>query len=372
VRWLGTATDIEEQKQTQRVAEDESQRKSDFLAVLAHELRNPLTPIRNAAQLLARSRDAGAGVPDRAVRIIERQVAQMARLIDDLLDLSRIARGKVLLRKERLDVAAVVRTAVDDRREAFERKALTVETRLPAAPLWLVADGARVAQTVGNLLENSEKYTEPGGHVWVQLAEEAGGAALRVSDDGVGLSAEAKRHLFEPFVQTRKGRGGLGLGLSLVKSLAELHGGRVGAESDGEGCGACFTVWLPGAGPQVAREGLVGAAPSPSGPAFAQRRRILVIEDNADAAESLRLILELDGHEVTVTATGEEGVAKARELRPEVVLSDIGLPGMSGYEVARTLRADPAVGAARGWWPSPATGRPATGSWRGRAGSTRT
>jgi PAS domain S-box-containing protein len=349
VRWLGTATDIEEQKKTQRVIEDENQRKSDFLAILAHELRNPLTPIRNAALLLERSRAAGAAAQDRAVQIIERQVTQMARLIDDLLDLSRIARGKILLRKERLDVAAVVRTVVDDRREGIEKRQLSVETALPGSPVWLWADGARVAQTVGNLLDNAEKYSDPGGRIRVQVELVGGEVAIRVRDSGIGLSPEAKQHLFEPFVQARGalGRGGLGLGLSLVKSLAELHGGRVEAESEGAGRGATFTVWLPGAdAPELAPAGAGPGASSPA-PQSPAHRRILVIEDNADAAESLRMVLELEGHEVSVAATGEEGVAKARELKPEFVLSDIGLPGMSGYEVARALRADPALDSAR-------------------------
>ncbi|MGC4120249.1 MAG: ATP-binding protein [Myxococcales bacterium] len=348
VRWLGTATDIEEQKKVQQTVEDENQRKSDFLAILAHELRNPLTPVRNAAVLLARN-GGRPGAKERAVEIIQRQVTQMARLIDDLLDLSRIARGKILLRKERLDVAAVVRTVVDDRREAFEKRQLAVEVELPDGPVWLWADGARVAQTVGNLLDNAEKYSDPGGHVRVALKAEGDQVAIRVRDDGIGLSREAMAHLFEPFVQARGGRGGLGLGLSLVKSLAELHGGRVEAESEGAGRGATFTVWIPAAGePQPAHATDAGAPTQ--GPARSQpapHRRILVIEDNADAAESLRMVLELEGHEVSIAATGEEGVARARELRPEFVLSDIGLPGMSGYEVARALRADPSLGSTR-------------------------
>jgi CheY-like chemotaxis protein len=277
----------------------------------------------------------------RAHAIIDRQVTQMTRLIDDLLDISRISRGKMLLRDERFDLVELVRTVLGDRIEYLEGRGLRVASRLPSSPLLVQGDPGRIAQAIGNLLDNSEKFTDSGGAitVTVQGDAEGEGAEIAVEDSGIGMSAETLARIFEPFVQSdagmRRGRGGLGLGLSLVKSLAELHGGSVWAASDGVGRGAKLTVWLPLRNdPASSRGG--GGTPTPARAVSAHR--ILVIDDNADAASALELALSSAGHDVTLAGSGEEGISRAVKIRPRVVLSDIRLPGMSGYEVARALR----------------------------------
>jgi len=365
---LGVITDITERKQMEdalrrsrdeldeRVAErtaellalnrqlqDEDRRKTEFLALLGHELRNPLTPIRNAVYALQQM-GLGPG-QERPRAIIERQVAQMSRLIDDLLDVARITRGKILLREARFDLVQLVRTTVDDRAEALEAAQLRVETQFPSAPLPVLGDPARIAQAVENLLDNAQKFSAPGGQIRVEIrsAEGEGAATIVVGDTGIGMSPELMDHLFEPFAQSRASlrRGGLGLGLALVKGLAELHHGSVTAFSHGPGLGSEFAIRLPIAS---------GAADStsPEGPRPASRKRILVVEDSEDAAESLRMVLEMAGHEVAVARTGAQALETATAFRPEVVLSDIALgTGMSGYDVARALRASPELRAVR-------------------------
>ena len=347
-RWYGTSTDIEDQKQAQEALKVGDRRKNEFLAILGHELRNPLTPIRTAAHLMRRLAPVQ---PDlvRAQEIVERQVAQMTRLIDDLLDLSRITRGKILLRPERVDLGALVATVLHDRAETLRAHGLTVEAILPDAPLVLTADPARLAQTVGNLLDNAEKFTDPGGHIAVTVAADADGAGANVivRDTGLGMDAATLEHAFVAFAQgersQERGRGGLGLGLSLVKGLVDLHHGTVRAKSAGPGRGSEIAVWLPFAAAVPVRP----ATPPPAERSGAAHR-VLVVEDNADAAELLQLTLTLAGHEVCLATTGEEGVALARSFHPTVVLSDIGLPGkLSGYDVARALRAEPELAAVR-------------------------
>ncbi len=349
VRWFGTSTDVEDQRLAQKVMQEEDRRKNDFLAMLSHELRNPLTPIQNAASLLRRV-EAGSPDFDRALTILERQLRLMVRLIDDLLDVSRITHGKVLLKEELIDLVAVVRSLLDDRRESLEADELVLEVALPQEPLWVKADLSRAAQAVGNLLDNAQKYTSSGGVVGVEVRAEGGEAVVIVKDSGAGLSPEALERIFAPFVQVgvpaAGRRGGLGLGLSLVRSLAELHGGSVHAHSEGVGRGSVFTFRIPLAASPAA----AGPRPQPSfnateSPELREGRRILVVEDNADAARSLQLMLELDGHQVEVVSSGEEGLTRARAMQPDVVLSDVGLPGISGYALARALRADPVVGA---------------------------
>ncbi len=339
----GAAYDITDRKRAEEALREADRRKDEFLAMLAHELRNPLAPIRNAVGVLklVGSTDGQAG---RARGMIERQVAHLARLVDDLLDVSRISRGKILLRKERADLVALVRAAIEDHRPLLENAGLTLLVELPDRPLWVLGDPTRLSQVVGNLLHNANKFTDAGGTVVVRLEagpDDEGVAVLTVRDTGIGLEAAMLDRLFEPFSQADRSldrsRGGLGLGLALVKGLVDLHGGRIQASSAGIGQGAEFVVRLPL--DQTEPESLPPASPAaPSG----QPLRVLVIEDNEDTAESMQWLLELGGHEVAVAHNGPAGLDLARVFRPDVVLCDIGLPGsMDGYAVARALRADP-------------------------------
>jgi two-component system CheB/CheR fusion protein len=315
-------------------------RKNEFLAVLSHELRNPLAPIKNSLYILDRVAPGGEQAR-RALGVIDRQATQLSNLVNDLLDVTRITRNKIRLQKQRLDLNELVRRAVEDNRSFFERSDVRLSCDLAATPVLVNADGTRVAQMVGNLLQNAAKFTSRGGHAHISLAAEAGEAVIRVVDNGVGMAPDTVARLFQPFMQAEqsldRSKGGLGLGLSLVKGLAELHGGSIQAQSDGLGKGAAFAVRLPldeGSVPErlVLR---------PSGPRIC--RRVLIIEDNLDAAESLREALELGAHEVEVAYSGPEGLEKVRALQPDVVFCDIGLPGMDGYDVARAVRQDPAL-----------------------------
>jgi PAS domain S-box-containing protein len=339
--------DITEQVRTAEALREASRKKDEFLAMLGHELRNPLAPIRNAVQIL---RQAGRdpSILEKASGMIDRQVSHMARLVDDLLDVSRISRGKILLHKERLDLTQLVRDTVEDHRRELEAGGLTLDLELPTGPLWLEGDGTRLAQAMENLLSNASKFTDPGGRVGVALSagadEAAGRAEITVRDTGIGMEPEMLGSLFEAFSQAdrtlARSRGGLGLGLALVKGLVDLHGGEVEAASEGLGRGSRFTLRLPLAAERNAPEE-EEAAPPVRGTGS---RRVLVIEDNADAAESLQMLLELSGFEVTTAADGSAGLETARRFHPDVVLCDIGLPGgLDGYAVARELRADPAL-----------------------------
>jgi signal transduction histidine kinase len=322
-------------------------RKDEFLAVLAHELRNPLAPITNAVHLLRQ-----ASLPDaergRVRDMLERQVKHLGRIVDDLLDVTRITRGKIELRRERVDLAQMVRESVEDHRRLLEAGRLEITANVPGEPVWVRADRTRLAQVIGNLLQNTAKFSDPGGRVTVRLAVDRTSqqAALTVEDTGIGIDAELLPRVFEMFTQADRtldrSRGGLGLGLALVKGLVELHGGRVTAASEGPGKGAQFTVRFPLDSNEEAPVPALEAS-SVSGPL-----RILVIEDSRDGAESLRLLLALSGHEVRVAHTGPAGIQAAREFQPAIVLCDLGLPGgLSGYDVARSLRQDPATAQAR-------------------------
>ncbi len=316
---------------------DADRRKNEFLAMLSHELRNPLMPIANSLYILDHAPPGGEQA-DRAKRVIGRQVAHLSNLVNDLLDVTRITRSKVQLQKERLELNELVRRTVEDNRSFFERAGVRLDLVPAPRPIPVIADPTRLAQVVGNLLHNAAKFTHQGGHTRVLVAVEAGEAIVRVADDGAGITGETLARLFEPFMQADqtldRSKGGLGLGLALVKGLVELHGGSVSAHSDGLGKGSEFIVRLPLA-PDVALDSVAaGAAPTRA------RRRVLVIEDNIDAADSLREALEFCGHRVAVAYSGPDGIARAREFRPDVVLCDIGLPGMDGYEVARAFRDD--------------------------------
>jgi PAS domain S-box-containing protein len=346
--------DITDRKAAEQALKEADRRKDEFLAMLAHELRNPLAPIRNAVELL---KFLGAPHADLAAvhAMIERQVTHLAHLVDDLLDVSRISRGKILLRKQPLDLVALVCAAIDDHRPLLRDAGLSLTVQLPDRPLWMTGDPTRLAQVADNLLHNAGKFTDAGGRVTVQFTEQAAAApgaapwaVLTVRDTGIGLSADIVGRLFEPFSQADssldRSRGGLGLGLALVKGLAQLHGGSVQASSPGLGRGAEFTVRLP----LHVANAAVPVAPAVAPRALDERqypaRKVLIIEDNRDAAESTRMLLRFAGHDVSVAFTGAAGLAAAQRSRPDVVLCDLGLPGgLDGFAVARAMRADPAL-----------------------------
>jgi signal transduction histidine kinase len=325
---------------------ERDRRKDEFLAVLAHELRNPLGASSNALQLMRRRGPSDPALRQ-AITVMERQVQHQVRLVDDLLDVSRITRGKISLEREWLDLAWVIRHTVEDHRSVLEAAGLTLFLNLPHEPVWFAGDRTRLTQVLGNLLANAAKFTNAGGCVTVSLTLEADGsqAVLAVRDTGIGIDPQMLLHVFESFAQgdhnPERSRGGLGLGLALVKGLVELHGGAVRADSPGLGSGSEFTLTLPLA-PEAAICTEVALPPGPP----VRCCRILVVEDNRDAAETLRDVLELSGHQVTLAFSGPEGVAAARRVQPEVVLCDIGLPGFDGYAVARALRQDQATAAA--------------------------
>jgi two-component system CheB/CheR fusion protein len=324
---------------TERALRAADRRKNEFLAVLSHELRNPLAPIRNSLYVLARAKP-GTDKARKAQAVIERQTAHLTHLVDDLLDVTRIARGKVQLHRERLELGELLRSTIDDQRTTFEANGIRIESHIERGDFWVHVDPARIVQALSNLLGNAEKFTPQGGNVKVSLQRSGESVVLRVRDSGVGIADDMGPHLFEPFSQAPQSmdrtRGGLGLGLAMTKGLIELHDGTVTVASAGPGQGTTATVTLPlEATPPPA------AASAPQAPL--RSRRVLVVDDNRDAADTLRDALALSGHEVEVSYDGPSGVEHARKLRPEIVICDIGLPRMDGYEVARALRADQAL-----------------------------
>ncbi|MDP9122541.1 MAG: ATP-binding protein [Acidobacteriota bacterium] len=337
--------DAREQAHTERELERHAEelatadrRKDQFLAMMAHELRNPLAPIRNAVELM-RQVDPPDTSWSASRDMVERQVKHLARLVDDLLDVSRITRGNIRLRKEEVDLAVGVLRAVDAARPLIAARGHELVLDLPSRPLLVEVDPTRLEQVVANLLDNAAKYTMPGGRIWLTLEAAGGEAVLSIRDTGVGVPPDVLDRVFEPFVQSDgsldRSEGGLGLGLTLVRSLVEMHGGNVEAHSSGLGQGSEFIVRLP--------LSTIAAAESPAEPeepvATAPRRtHVLVVEDNLDAAESLASLLRLWNHEVSVAHDGPAALEVARAERPEVVLLDIGLPGLDGYQVARRLR----------------------------------
>ncbi|MBX9583697.1 MAG: response regulator [Gemmataceae bacterium] len=315
-------------------------RKDEFLAMLAHELRNPLAPVRNGVALLR----AGGADPAAVARVgesMERQVGHLARLVDDLLDVSRIHLGKVELRPEEVDLAEVAATAVEAAAPLIDARRHTLTVSRPDPPVRLRADPARLAQVIGNLLNNAAKYTDPGGHITLTLGRDGGEAVIRVRDTGAGIAADMLPRVFDLFTQVDRtldrSQGGLGVGLTLVRRLAELHGGWVRASSGGPGAGSEFEVRLPALAAGAAKPGANGRPRRAARPNY----RVLVVDDNADAADSLALLLELAGDTVRTAGSGPRALEVAGSFRPEVVLLDIGLPGMDGYEVARRLRGQP-------------------------------
>ena len=334
---------IESERHARREAESASRTKDEFLAMLGHELRNPLSPIVTALQLM-RLR-GGESRYSREYEVIERQVQHLVRLFDDLLDISRITRGQVHLEKQRCDVATIVAKAIEQAGPLLEQRAHRLKTSVPTSGLVVDADPTRLAQVVCNLLTNSARYTEEGGNITVTASRVDDDIEIRVKDDGTGIAPEVLPRIFESFVQGKRGidrsQGGLGLGLAIVRNLVSLHRGTVTAVSSGLGQGAEFIIRLPAAGD--AGVAVSGSSPMSvtTSPAASAPRRILVVDDNVDAAELLCASLEQCGYLVRVAHDAESALREARDFAPEVCVLDIGLPDMDGHELGRRLRADP-------------------------------
>ncbi len=348
-------TDITERKRLEEELrghaaqlEEADRRKDEFLAMLSHELRNPLAPLRNGVHVLRLAGLAGPPAVGNTLEMMDRQLQHLTRLVDDLLDVARLTRGQVRLQKAPTDLAEAVARAVETARPLVEARRHELTVALPPGPLPLEADLPRIAQAFANLLNNAAKFTPPGGRLALTAAVEGGRAVVRVRDNGVGIRAEMLPRVFDLFAQADqsldRSPGGLGVGLTLARSLVELHGGTVEAHSDGPGRGSEFVVRLP-----IADCGL-RIADSADNPQSAirnpQSRRVLVVDDNRDAAESLTMLLRAAGHEVQTAHSGPAALEAARAFRPEAVLLDIGLPGLDGYEVARRLRGEAGCGGA--------------------------
>ena len=325
--------------------QEADRRKDEFLAVLAHELRNPLSPIRASLEIM-HLRELDDPHLRRSRDIIGRQVQQLTRLVDDLLEVSRIRSGRIQLRRELVDLAHVVGRAIETLRPVLDARRHHVTIRLPDQPVRVHADPLRLAQIVGNLLDNAAKYTTEGGEISVKVAQEGDSAVIRVRDNGIGVPVEMLDSIFELFTQVQRSldrtHGGLGIGLALVKRLVDMHDGTVTAQSDGPGRGSEFLVQLPlaPASAVASSSEALGVAPGPG-------RRLLLVDDNLDAAESLSALLGMLGHDVRIACDGTSALAAAAEFRPDIVLCDIGLPRMDGYQVCAALRAQPDFAATR-------------------------
>ena len=325
---------------------DADRRKTEFLATLAHELRNPLAPISNGLQIIRRASGNAAAI-DKAVGMMERQLSHMVHLVDDLLDIARISRGTVELKTERVELKAIVAGAVEASLPLIEAAGHQLSVDLPQEPLMLEADPTRLGQVVSNLLNNAARYTPRSGRIDLAVRRDANQVLLTVTDTGVGIARESLEPAFEMFTQigrtTERAQGGLGIGLSLVRRLVELHGGTVAAESPGPGRGSTFSVRLPLADPQAGPASGQGPDAAPSPHEGTRGLRVLVVDDNVDAAETLASFLELEGNATLVAADGPHALAAAASFRPEVVFLDIGMPRMNGYEVAQALRQIPGL-----------------------------
>ncbi len=313
---------------------DADRRKDEFLAMLAHELRNPLAPIRTAAEVI--SRRAGNDVSaQRAAEVVRRQATHLTRIVDDLLDVSRISRGHIVLNRETLLLSDVIDHAAETVAPLWRAKQHEISTVTSLEPLYVTGDLARLVQTFGNVMTNAAKYTEAGGKIGIQVTGTATLVKVAISDNGAGISPEFMPSIFDLFAQADRtldrSQGGLGIGLSVVKKLVEMHGGAISAHSAGLGCGAVFEITLPRAAPPLAQAQDSSTVPVPS-------RRILIVDDNADAANSLSELLKLDGHATMPAFSAEDALSLAESFAPDVVLLDIGLPRMDGYEVAKHLR----------------------------------
>jgi len=339
IRWYGSCTDIDDYYRATEALKEASARKDEFLAMLGHELRNPLAPVQHGLSILELN-DTAPELRRETREMIMRQIRHLTRLVDDLLDVSRITRGKILLQKEPLNFTELVRRTVQDNRLAIEGKGVRLQTAIPSKPVAVNGDATRLSQAVGNLLSNAAKFTDAGGIIRVELELRNEQVALIVEDSGIGMAETTLTHLFEPFSQAdtslARSQGGLGLGLAMVKGFAELHGGRAEAQSPGLGLGSKFTLELP-----VCKEPVPDPKTAPpvllDGP-----YRFVLVEDNRDAAITMAYLLRRRGHEVVTAYNGDEGLRAVRGGKADVLVCDIGLPGeLDGYEVARNLANDP-------------------------------
>jgi signal transduction histidine kinase len=334
---VSVCVDVTEQKLVEDVLREADRRKDEFLATLSHELRNPLAPIRNAVELMRRAGN-DPKVVNRALAIMERQLHQLVRLTDDLLDTSRITRNTIELRQERIDLRTVLRSAIETIEPLSDAADHVLTVDLPNGPLWVSADFTRLSQAFVNVLSNAVKYTDRGGHISVAASADEHEAVVMLSDTGIGIDPELLPRVFDMFVQVNqdssRARAGLGIGLAVARRLVDLHGGRIEAESTGRGAGTTFVVRLPLLETRYEEE------PIPSVPrAMTEARRVLVAEDIPDAAEMMRLMIESMGHDVRIATDGQQAVAIATEFDPHIALLDIGMPRMDGYEAARLIRA---------------------------------
>jgi signal transduction histidine kinase/CheY-like chemotaxis protein len=337
--------DISERSQLERAAAKAealavlNRRKDEFMAMLSHELRNPLAPIFAAAHLLSLQPEETA-IQLKARKVIQRQIGQLRRLVDDLLDVSRVTTGRISLKPEEVDLRSIVQRAVDSVRSLLDQRSHKLSVSLPPDPISVNADVTRLEQVVVNLLNNAAKYTDEGGHIRLSAEKDGDLAVLRVRDTGVGIAPEVLENIFDPFSQAERtmdrAQGGLGIGLTVVQKIVELHHGHVEAASAGIGQGSEFTVWLPIFETEP-RESNV----STSDESVPETFKILIVDDNVDATDMLAGILRLVGHDVQVAYSGQSALEVAMEFQPTIVLLDIGLPEMNGYEVARRLRQRP-------------------------------
>jgi PAS domain S-box-containing protein len=346
--FTGIVRDITERKRLQdelqqRVHDlaDADRQKNEFLAMLSHELRNPIAPMRNALYLIKAMGGASGGDMGELQQMMERQMQQLVRLVDDLLDVSRIIRGKIDLRRERMDLLQAVLRASETAKPVIDANGHVLELSVPEGPVWVVGDMVRLAQVIANLLTNAAKYTRRASRIALEVRREGAQALITVRDPGEGIPPELLPRIFDLFVQgdhaLARSQGGLGIGLTLVKRLVEMHEGTVEARSEGKGKGSEFSIRLPALVETTARRGAQPGAVLAGGPS----RRVLVVDDNLDAADSIGKLLKLFGHEVRCVYDGLAALAAVKDYRPEVVVLDIGLPEMDGYEVAKRMRSMP-------------------------------
>jgi PAS domain S-box-containing protein len=335
--------DVTQRRRAEKALKEADQRKDQFLAMLAHELRNPLVPIRNGLQILNLAGNNPA-MAENARSMMDQALSQMVRLVDDLLDVSRISTGKLKLRKERVELAAVAQSAVDTSRPLIDEQGHKLTVALPSAAIQLDADPTRLAQVFSNLLNNAAKYSEPGGDITLSAETQADEVIVRVADRGIGIPADHLPRIFQLFAQvemaSERSQGGLGIGLSLVKELVEMHGGSIEAHSEGPGRGSEFVVRLPMVGAEP-RSGAHSAKDDAERASHAAKYRILIVDDNRLSSESTAMALKLMGHELVTGRDGIEGIERARTFEPEVIFLDIGLPELNGYETARRIRDEP-------------------------------